>query len=159
MLLLLEQCLNGLQFGLLLFLLAAGLTLVFGIMDLVNLAHGSFYMLGAYFAATFVALTGSFALGALLALAATLLAGMAVELIAIRKLYGRDHLDHVLGTFGLILFFNELVRLIWGPAGMNLPLPPYLSGWIEIFRTCTTRHTGSPSLPRHSRSRFFSTSW
>src|SRR5882762_8000569 len=133
MLLFLEQCLNGLQFGLLLFLLAAGLTLVFGIMDLVNLAHGSFYMLGAYFAATFVALTGSFALGALLALAATLLAGMAVELIAIRKLYGRDHLDHVLGTFGLILFFNELVRLIWGPAGMNLPLPPYLSGWIEIF--------------------------
>src|SRR5258708_7930775 len=126
MLLLLEQCLNGLQFGLLLFLLAAGLTLVFGIMDLVNLAHGSFYMLGAYFAATFVALTGSFALGAVLALAATLLAGMAAELIAIRKLYGRDHLDHVLGTFGLILFFNELVRLIWGPAGMNLPLAPYL---------------------------------
>src|SRR5215475_9016662 len=112
MLLLLEQCLNGLQFGLLLFLLAAGLTLVFGIMDLVNLAHGSFYMLGAYFAATFAALTGSFALGAV----------MAAELIAIRKLYGRDHLDHVLGTFGLILFFNELVRLIWGPAGMNLPL-------------------------------------
>src|SRR5467141_830172 len=133
MLLLLEQCLNGLQFGLLLFLLAAGLTLVFGIMDLVNLAHGSFYMLGAYFAATFAALTGSFALGALLALAATLLVGMAAELIAIRKLYGRDHLDHVLGTFGLILFFNELVRLIWGPAGMNLPLPPYLSGSIEIL--------------------------
>src|SRR5467141_1398715 len=133
MLLLLEQCLNGLQYGLLLFLLAAGLTLVFGIMDLVNLAHGSFYMVGAYFAATFVALTGSFVLGAMLALAATLLVGMAVELIAIRKLYGRDHLDHVLGTFGLILFFNELVRLIWGPAGMNLPLPPYLSGSIEIL--------------------------
>src|SRR5467141_4802759 len=133
MLLLLEQCLNGLQFGLLLFLLAAGLTLVFGIMDLVNLAHGSFYMVGAYFAATFVALTGSFVLGAMLALAATLLVGMAAELIAIRKLYGRDHLDHVLGTFGLILFFNELVRLIWGPAGMNLPLPPYLSGSIEIL--------------------------
>src|SRR5467141_4735279 len=133
MLLLLEQCLNGLQFGLLLFLLAAGLTLVFGIMDLVNLAHGSFYMVGAYFAATFVALTGSFVLGAMLALAATLLVGMAAELIAIRKLYGRDHLDHVLGTFGLILFFNELVRLIWGPAGMNLPLPPYLGGSIEIL--------------------------
>src|SRR5260221_4506070 len=124
MLLLLEQCLNGLQFGLLLFLLAAGLTLVFGIMDLVNLAHGSFYMLGAYFAATFVALTGSFVLGAVLALAATLLAGMAAELIAIRKLYGRDHLDHVLGTFGLILSFNELVRLIWGPAGLEPPPPP-----------------------------------
>src|SRR5215475_5596049 len=121
MLLFLEQCLNGLQFGLLLFLLAAGLTLVFGIMDLVNLAHGSFYMLGAYFAATFAAFTGSFVLGGVLALAATLVVGMAAELIAIRKLYGRDHLDHVLGTFGLILFFNELVRLVWGPAGMNLP--------------------------------------
>jgi branched-chain amino acid transport system permease protein len=133
MLLLIEQCLNGLQYGLLLFLLAAGLTLVFGIMDLVNLAHGSFYMLGAYFAATFAALTDSFLLGAVLALAATLVAGMAVERIAIRKLYGRDHLDHVLGTFGLILFFNELVRLIWGPGGMNLPLPDYLTGFIEII--------------------------
>jgi len=131
--LLVEQCLNGLQFGLLLFLLAAGLTLVFGIMNLVNLAHGSFYMLGAYFAATFAPLTGSFVLGAALALAATLVVGMAVELIAIRKLYGRDHLDHVLGTFGLILFFNELVRLVWGPGGMNLPLPPYLGTSIEIF--------------------------
>lgn len=133
MLLLVEQCLNGLQFGLLLFLLAAGLTLVFGIMDLVNLAHGSFYMLGAYFAATFAALTGSFVLGGLLALAATFVVGMAVELIAVRRLYGRDHLDHVLGTFGLIMFFNELVRLVWGPAGMNLTLPPFLSTSIEIF--------------------------
>jgi branched-chain amino acid transport system permease protein len=102
-------------------------------MDLVNLAHGSFYMLGAYFAATFAALTGSFVLGAVLALAATLVAGMAVERIAIRRLYGRDHLDHVLGTLGLILFFNELVRLVWGPAGMNLPLPPWLTGFVEIF--------------------------
>src|SRR5262245_9057791 len=119
MLLLLEQCLNGLQFGLLLFLLAAGLTLVFGIMDLVNLAHGSLYMLGAYFAATFVAWTDSFIAGVVLALAATLVVGMAVEVVALRRLYGRDHLDHVLGTFGLILFFNELVRLIWGPAGLR----------------------------------------
>src|SRR6202158_1272288 len=119
MLVLLEQCLNGLQFGLLLFLLAAGLTLVFGIMDLVNLAHGSFYMLGAYFAATFAALTGSFVLGAVLALVATLMVGMAVEVVAMRKLYGRDHLDHVLGTFGLILFFDAAVRLIWGPEGMS----------------------------------------
>jgi branched-chain amino acid transport system permease protein len=133
MLLLVEQCLNGLQYGLLLFLLAAGLTLVLGIMDLVNLAHGSFYMLGAYFAATFAEMTDSFILGAVLALAATLVAGMAVERIAVRKLYGRDHLDHVLGTFGLILFFNELVRLVWGPAGMNLPLPTYLTGFIEII--------------------------
>jgi branched-chain amino acid transport system permease protein len=132
MLLFVEQCLNGLQFGLLLFLLAAGLTLVFGIMDLVNLAHGSLYMVGAYFAATFAALTGSFVLGALLALLATLLVGMAVEVIALRRLYGRDHLDHVLGTFGLILFFNELVRLIWGPAGLTLSLPPWLNTALQI---------------------------
>ncbi|HEY6704387.1 MAG TPA: branched-chain amino acid ABC transporter permease [Xanthobacteraceae bacterium] len=133
MLLLLEQCLNGLQFGLLLFLLAAGLTLVFGIMDLVNLAHGSLYMLGAYFAATFVAWTDSFIAGAVLALAATLVVGMAVEVAALRRLYGRDHLDHVLGTFGLILFFNELVRLIWGPAGLSLPLPMWLIYPVEIL--------------------------
>src|SRR6187397_3665421 len=133
MTLFLEQCLNGLQFGLLLFLVAAGLTLIFGIMDLVNLAHGSLYMLGAYFAATFAALTGSFVLGAILALAATLLVGMAGEVIAIRRLYGRDHLDHVLGTFGLLLFFNELVRLIWGPAGMTLSLPPALLTAVELI--------------------------
>lgn len=131
--LLLEQLLNGLQFGLLLFLLAAGLTLVFGIMDLVNLAHGSLYMLGAYFAATFAAWTGNFFFGAVLALGATLLVGIALELIAFRRLYGRDHLDQVLGTFGLILFFNELVRLIWGPAGMTLPAPAFLSSAIEII--------------------------
>ncbi len=133
MTLFIEQCLNGLQFGLLLFLLAAGLTLVFGIMDLVNLAHGSLYMIGAYFAATFAAWTGSFVLGAVLALSATLLVGMAVEVIAMRRLYGRDHLDHVLGTFGLILFFNELVRLIWGPEGMSLPLPSWLNTSIQIL--------------------------
>jgi branched-chain amino acid transport system permease protein len=133
MLYFLEQCLNGVQLGMLLFLLAAGLTLIFGIMDLVNLAHGSLYMLGAYFAATFAALTGSFVLGAILALLATLLVGMAVEVIAMRRLYGRDHLDHVLGTFGLILFFNELVRLIWGPAGMTLSLPPALLTAIQIL--------------------------
>ena len=133
MLLLLEQCLNGLQFGLLLFLLAAGLTLVFGIMDLVNLAHGSLYMLGAYFAATFTAWTDSFVAGALLALLATLLLGMILELVALRPLYGRDHLDHVLGTFGLILFFNELVRMVWGPAGLSLPLPTWLIYPVELL--------------------------
>jgi branched-chain amino acid transport system permease protein len=133
MLLFIEQCLNGLQFGLLLFLLAAGLTLVFGIMDLVNLAHGSLYMLGAYFAATFAAWTDSFVIAALLALAATLVTGMALEVVALRRLYGRDHLDHVLGTFGLVLFFNELVRIIWGPAGMSLPLPMWLIYPIEIL--------------------------
>jgi branched-chain amino acid transport system permease protein len=128
-----EQSLNGVQLGMLLFLLAAGLTLIFGIMDLVNLAHGSLYMLGAYFAATFAALTGSFIAGALLALIATLLVGMAVEVIAMRRLYGRDHLDHVLGTFGLILFFNELVRLIWGPAGMTLPLPSEMLTAVQVL--------------------------
>src|SRR6266705_1342726 len=133
MLLLVEQCLNGLQFGLLLFLLAAGLTLVFGIMDLVNLAHGSLYMMGAYFAATFAERTGSFVLGSLMALAATLLLGIVLEMIALRPLYGRDHLDHVLGTFGLILFFNELVRLVWGPAGLSLPLPAWLNTSIELI--------------------------
>jgi len=133
MLLFIEQCLNGLQFGLLLFLLAAGLTLVFGIMDLVNLAHGSLYMLGAYFAATFAAWTDSFIAGAVLALLATLVVGMALEVIALRRLYGRDHLDHVLGTFGLILFFNELVRLIWGPAGLSLSLPMWLILPVEIL--------------------------
>ena len=132
MLLVVEQILNGLQFGLLLFLLAAGLTLVFGIMDLVNLAHGSLYMMGAYFAATFVAWTGNFVLGALLALGATLLLGIVLEFTALRHLYGRDHLDHVLATFGLILFFNEAVRLIWGPAGLALPLPPWLSVPVQI---------------------------
>ena len=133
MLLFLEQCLNGLQFGLLLFLLAAGLTLVFGIMDLVNLAHGSLYMMGAYFAATFTAWTDSFVAGALLALLATLLLGMILEVVALRPLYGRDHLDHVLGTFGLILFFNELVRMVWGPAGLSLPLPTGLIYPVELL--------------------------
>src|ERR1700692_3024388 len=133
MTLFIEQCLNGLQFGLLLFLLAAGLTLVFGIMDLVNLAHGSLYMIGAYFAATFAAWTGSFMLGAVLALGATLLVGMAVEIVVMRRLYGREHLHHVLATFGLILFFDEAVRLIWGPAGLSLPLPNWLTERVMIM--------------------------
>jgi branched-chain amino acid transport system permease protein len=133
MLYFIEQLLNGVQLGMLLFLLAAGLTLIFGIMDLVNLAHGSLYMLGAYFAATFAALTGSFVLGAILALAATFVAGIALEVIAIRPLYGRSHLDHVLGTFGLLLFFNELVRLVWGPAGMTLSLPSAMLTAVQII--------------------------
>ncbi len=133
MLLFIEQCLNGLQLGLLLFLLAAGLTLVFGIMDLVNLAHGSLYMMGAYFAATFVAWTGNFLLGIFLALGATLALGIVLEFVALRHLYSRGHLDHVLATFGLILFFNEAVRMIWGPAGLSLPLPGWLTVPIEIL--------------------------
>ena len=133
MLYFIEQCLNGIQLGMLLFMLAAGLTLIFEIMDLVNLAHGSLYMLGAYFAATFAAWTDSFVLGAMLALAATALVGMALEVVAIRRLYGRNHLDHVLGTFGLLLFFNELVRLIWGPAGLTLSLPSEMLSAVQIL--------------------------
>jgi branched-chain amino acid transport system permease protein len=99
----------------------------------VNLAHGSLYMIGAYFAATFVAVTGSFVGGAMLALIATLAVGMLIEVIAIRPLYGRDHLDHVLGTFGLILFFNEFVRIVWGPAGLRVPLPAWLNTAVPIL--------------------------
>jgi branched-chain amino acid transport system permease protein len=128
-----EQTLNGIQLGMLLFLLAAGLTLIFGIMDLVNLAHGSLYMLGAYFAATFAEATDSFVLGAILALTATFLAGVVLEIIAIRPLYGRDHLDHVLGTFGILIFFNDLVRRIWGPAGMTLSLPSEMLNAVEVI--------------------------
>jgi len=133
MLLLVEQFLNGLQVGLLLFLLAAGLTLVFGIMDLVNLAHGSLYMMGAYFAAVFTQWTGSFFLGALLALPAGALLGIVTEVIALRTLYARDHLDQVLATFGLILFFNELARLVFGVGGMAIELPAFLEGQIEVL--------------------------
>jgi len=133
MLYFIEQCLNGVQLGLLLFLLAAGLTLVFGIMDLVNLAHGSLYMLGAYFAATFAVWTGSFVLAVILAVAGSLVVGMVLEVVAIRRLYDRSHLDHVLGTFGLLLFFNELVRLIWGPAGMTLALPTEMLTAVQVI--------------------------
>src|SRR3954452_13960365 len=110
MLLVLEQFLNGLQFGLLLFLLAAGLTLVFGIMDFVNLAHGSLYMMGAYFAATFVAWKGNFIVGVVLALGATTLLGILLEFVALRHLSGRAHLDHVLATFVRSLLFNHALR-------------------------------------------------
>ncbi len=130
---LLIQLLNGLQLGLLMFLLAAGLTLTFGIMDLVNLAHGSLYMMGAYFAWTLIGWTDSFVLGALLALPATFLLGVVVETVVARRLYVRDHLDQVLATFGLILFFNDLVRAIWGPAGKNIAVPPFLAHTIEIL--------------------------
>ncbi len=133
MLYFIEQLLNGIQLGMLLFLLAAGLTLIFGIMDLVNLAHGSLYMIGAYFAATFADWTNSFVLGAMLALLATLVVGMVLEVVAIRRLYGRDHLDHVLATFGLLLFFNELVRLIWGPAGLTLSLPSEMLNAVQVL--------------------------
>jgi branched-chain amino acid transport system permease protein len=132
MTLLIEQTLNGIQLGLLMFLLAAGLTLVFGIMDLVNLAHGSIYMFGAYFCATFTGWTDSFVLGALLSLPAALLLGVIVEVVVARRLYRRDHLDHVLATFGLILIANDLVRLVWGPDGRRIPLPAWLNQPIHL---------------------------
>jgi branched-chain amino acid transport system permease protein len=130
---LLLQMLNGVQLGLLMFLLAAGLTLTFGIMDLVNLAHGSLYMMGAYIAWTLIGWTDSFVLGALLALPATFLLGVVVEAVVMRRLYGRDHLDQVLATFGLILFFNELVRAVWGPAGKSIAVPSFLARTVEIL--------------------------
>lgn len=128
-----EQVLNGLQLGVMLFLMAAGLTLVFGIMNLINLAHGSLYMMGAYLTATFQQATGSFFLGLLLALPATAVVAMLVELVALRQLYDRDHLDQVLATFGLILFFNELTRIIWGPSAYFLDVPEVLSGTVEVL--------------------------
>ena len=131
--LVLEQALNGLQLGVTLFLMAAGLTLVFGIMNLVNLAHGSFYMVGAYLAAYFYQATGSWVLGVLLGLAGTLAVGIAVEVVALRTLYERDHLDQVLATFGLILFFNELAAMIWGRAALYTSIPDYLSGHVDLL--------------------------
>jgi branched-chain amino acid transport system permease protein len=131
--LLLAQLLNGVQYGVLLFLLAAGLTLVFGIMSFVNLAHGSLYMMGAYAAAVGYSATQSFLLAILTALAATLLLGLLLEWIVVRRLYRRAHLDHVLATFGLILFFNELVRVVWGPQSLFVPVPDLLSGTVEVF--------------------------
>ena len=130
---LLLQMLNGVQLGLLMFLLAAGLTLTFGIMDLVNLAHGSLYMMGAYIAWMLIGWTDSFVLGAVLALPVTFLLGIVVEAIVMRRLYARDHLEQVLATFGLILFFNELVRVIWGPAGKSIAVPAFLNRTVEIL--------------------------
>jgi branched-chain amino acid transport system permease protein len=131
--LVLEQTLNGLQYCVMLFLMAAGLTLVFGIMNLVNLAHGSLYMVGAYLATALTERTGSFVLGVALALPATLLVGVLVEIVALRTLYERDHLDQVLATFGLILFFNELVAMIWGRAAIFTSVPPFLSGHFRVL--------------------------
>jgi len=130
--LIIEQSLNGLQFGLMLFLLAAGLTLVFGIMDMINLAHGSLYMLGAFLASMFVQMTGSFTAGVLLAIPATAVLGMLLETTVLRTLYARDHLSQVLATFALILILNELTRLVWG-SDAALPMPAALSGPVELL--------------------------
>ncbi|MDH3320278.1 MAG: branched-chain amino acid ABC transporter permease, partial [Betaproteobacteria bacterium] len=133
MILVFEQLLNGIQFGVMLFLMAAGLTLVFGIMNLVNLAHGSLYMVGAYLMVAAVHWTGNYLAGVALGLLGTLVVGMLVEVIALRTLYERDHLDQVLATFGLILFFNELVAIVWGRTALYTSLPSWLQGHIEII--------------------------
>lgn len=130
--LLITQLLNGLQLGLLLFLLASGLTLIFGIMDFINLSHGSFYMIGAYFCGSVVAKSGSVVAGILFGLIGMFAVGALVEWFIARKLYRADHLDHVLVTFGLILIFDTLVHLIWGAAGMAIPLPQVLNGQMTL---------------------------
>src|SRR5947207_3726237 len=128
-----EQTLNGLQFGVMRFLMAAGLTLVLGIMNVVNLAHGSLYMVGAYLTVAAFRWTDSYLLGVALGLAGTLVVGMIVEVLVLRALYQRDHLDQVLATFGLILFFNELMAIIWGRAALFASGPSWLSGHIDLF--------------------------
>ena len=130
--LLIEQLLNGFQLGIILFLMAAGLTLVFGIMDLVNLAHGSLFMIGAFVGGTLTLVTDSLVLGAVLMVPAMFAIGVLVETIALRTLYRRSHLDQALATFGLILFFNEATRLIWGPEGLAVPLPDFLEGTVAL---------------------------
>ncbi|MEQ1614797.1 MAG: branched-chain amino acid ABC transporter permease [Hyphomicrobiaceae bacterium] len=129
----LVQTLNGLQFGILLFLIAAGLTLVFGVMDFINLAHGVQYMVGAYLAATFTALTGNLFLGLALTLPTALAFGLLLEVLIFRHLYDRDHLEQVLATFGLILFLNQAVKLIWGAAPLSVPVPEILSGSVVLM--------------------------
>lgn len=133
MILLLEQLLNGVQLGVTLFLLAAGLTLIFGIMGIINLAHGSLYMIGAYAGAITAVKTGSFLLAVPVGLAVAALVGMALELVVFRRLYDRNHLDQVLATFGLILTFNELMVLLFGRQPLFTGVPSALSGAVEII--------------------------
>ena len=130
--LVLIQILNGLQYGLLIFLAASGLTLVFGIMGVINLSHGSFYMLGAYLSITLTSLTGDIFLALVLGIPIAFLFGAAIEWLFIRHLYARDHLQQVLLTFGLILIFNELQRIIWGPRPHSVPIPHYLAGSVKL---------------------------
>ena len=130
--LILVQILNGLQLGILLFLIAAGLTLVFGVMGFINLAHGVQYMVGAYFAVAYYGLTGNFLLTLVLALATALLLGLVLEFLVFRHLYDRDHLDQVLATFSIILFLNQATTVIWGPAPLIIPTPEFLSGSIPL---------------------------
>jgi branched-chain amino acid transport system permease protein len=129
----LEQVLNGLQFGVMLFLLAAGLTLVFGIMGLLNLAHGSLYMIGAFAAAFVLVRTSSFIASVMAGIAAAAVVGMMMEYLVLRRLYGRSHLDQVLATYGLILFFNEGITLLFGRQPLFVDVPAGLNGTIELI--------------------------
>lgn len=131
-LLFIEQMLNGLQFGVMLFLMSAGLTLVFGVMGLINLAHGSLYMVGAFAAAAVAAATGSFVLALMASLAAAALAGALIELTVIRRLYKRDHLDQVLATFALILIFSEGTRWVFGSFPLFWDVPAVLAGPVTL---------------------------
>src|SRR4051794_5460880 len=133
MLYVVEQLLNGAQYGVMLFLMAAGLTLIFGIMNVINLAHGSLYMLGAYAAAASFAAFGSFLIALLAALAGAVAVAIALEIGIFRTLYRRDHLDQVLATFGLILFFNEMVRIVWGSTALYAGIPSVFAGRVEIL--------------------------
>jgi branched-chain amino acid transport system permease protein len=132
LLLLIEQLLNGLQFGMMLFLMAAGLTLIFGVMGLINLAHGSLYMVGAFAAAAVAGATGSFLLALAASLAAAAAAGAVVEIVVARRLYARGHLDQVLATFALILIFSEGTRWLFGSFPLYLDVPDYLAGPITL---------------------------
>lgn len=130
--LIIEQLLNGLQLGVMLYLMAAGLTLIFGVMGLINLAHGSLYMVGAFACAAVASWTGSFWLALVASLAAAAAAGALVEMLVIRRLYGRDHLDQVLATFALILIFSEGARWLFGPFPLYLDIPPLLQGTVPL---------------------------
>jgi branched-chain amino acid transport system permease protein len=133
MTLLAEQLLNGLQLGVMLFLMAAGLTLVFGIMGLINLAHGSFYMIGAFAAAWVGARTSSFLLALPAGLAAAAATGVVVEIGVLRHLYARTHMEQVLATFGLIMFFNELMAILFGRTPLMSAVPAFLAGSVQII--------------------------
>jgi branched-chain amino acid transport system permease protein len=127
------QLLNGVQFGLMLFLMGSGLTLVFGMMNFINLAHGSFYMIGAFIASSALTWTGNFPLSLVIAVVGTGVVGVLLELAALSKVYEQTHLQQVLITFGLILVFNEAARMIWGPFPVPLPIPALLAGTLEIL--------------------------
>ncbi|SHH46413.1 amino acid/amide ABC transporter membrane protein 1, HAAT family [Cognatiyoonia sediminum] len=130
--LVIEQILNGLQFGIMLFLMAAGLTLIFGVMGLINLAHGSLYMVGAFAAASVAGATGSFLLALVAAFTVAAFAGAIVEIVVIRRLYRAAHLDQVLATFALILIFSEGTRWVFGSFPLFLDVPSYLSGPVTL---------------------------